>query len=242
MATVRPTRAVVALLLWGAASAGGCASEDTCNPSDPASKCGWEQTLACRLTACDGQGAAASSAQATPPCNPCFLYPTTSNYCPGNAGTGFTSVAGADGRCMSDGAYPGTGTYKALIVDNGFTRVACTTANCSGGPTEHLNWSLYASTVYRKLDMTTIMTTNANGIFVFGTLSAPPDTVGAGWYTGLSTTWTYAGVGTGACTGDNWSSPGGNATYGLQNVVGTGAISSGNQACGSCTRLLCAQQ
>lgn len=77
-------------------------------------------------------------------------------------------IAGADDFCESDANYPGTGTYKALIVDPEGDRVACTTANCDGGLGEHVNWVLAANTEYRRMDgVTVIGTTNSSGLFPF---------------------------------------------------------------------------
>jgi hypothetical protein len=73
-------------------------------------------------------------------------------------------IVGADALCMSDANYPGSGTYKALIVD-GTLRVACTTANCLGGVSEHVDWVFDPLTPYELLDGTLIGTTNDVGIF-----------------------------------------------------------------------------
>ncbi len=78
----------------------------------------------------------------------------------------FGGATGADTFCMGDANYPGTGTYKALLTD-GSTRIACTTANCGGGPSEHVGWILAANKRYTRVDGTEIGTTTANGIFTF---------------------------------------------------------------------------
>ena len=91
----------------------------------------------------------------------------------------------ADAICMADGAYPGTGTFKAMLVD-GVNRRACTTANCSGGVAEHIDWVFQPNTSYvRAAGGLVVMITNADGIFVFGSLT---NSFGAGatkYWTGL---------------------------------------------------------
>ncbi len=76
-------------------------------------------------------------------------------------------VNGVDAFCMADANYPGTGTFKAFVV-NGSTRVACTTANCSGGASEHVDWVLQPCTDYTRVDGTPIGTT-ADEIGIFAT-------------------------------------------------------------------------
>lgn len=91
-----------------------------------------------------------------------IIFVTTS----GNNGN-LGGVTGADALCAADSSCPSGATCKAFIVD-GTTRVACTTADCSGGPSEHTDWVLAASTTYYRSDGTTVIgTTTANGIFTF---------------------------------------------------------------------------
>ncbi len=105
------------------------------------------------------------------PCTDCITFITTNSF-DGDlqtAGGGANGIEGADNLCMDPAnGYPGTGTYKALIVD-GTNRVACTTNNCTGGgSTEHIDWVLHPDTNYYRSDGTTqIMTTNADGIHDF---------------------------------------------------------------------------
>lgn len=87
------------------------------------------------------------------------MFVTSSTY-DGNLG----GITGADAKCQSDSNKPSTGTYKALIVD-GETRIACQTANCSGGASENQNWVLKPNTAYVRTDGTAIGTTNSAGIF-----------------------------------------------------------------------------
>ena len=119
-------------------------------------------------------------------CTTCKIFVTASGFT-GSLG----GVAGADAKCMSDANYPGHGTYKAMIVD-GSSRVACTSANCSGGTSEHTDWVLHPTTSYTRVDGTQIGTTTSAGIFSFP-LSASISTVGNWTLTGLAATWTANG-------------------------------------------------
>lgn len=157
---------------------------------------------------------------------------------------GATGVAAADAACAADGNYPGTGTYKALIVD-GVARVACTTANCAGGVAEHTAWVLQPSTQYvRAGDAAVVLTTNVDGIFNFaGTLTNSFD-AGAPvtYWTGITNNWVLSakhctawtnGVGGGPNTGQ----------AGLSNAITQNAIrDAGFTDCGTLTRLLCIEQ
>lgn len=163
------------------------------------------------------------------------LFVTTADNQPG---VNFSGIAQADSRCMSDAAYPGTGTYKALLVQPG-VRVACTTANCSGGTSEHIDWVLQPNRTYARTTGVTVLTTNANGIFVFGTLTNAMATGVAGWWTGLNSNWTFNS----ACTGNTWSSTGGNARYGDPNTTNASSIAAGLDGCTTTgSKLLCVQQ
>lgn len=170
------------------------------------------------------------------PCSPCNVFVTTNAYQPG---VSFTSIAAADARCKSDPGYPGLGAvYKALLVAPG-QRIACTTANCSGGPSEHVNWILHANTTYRRLStMVTIMETNANGIFVFGTLSSPIWDGVPGWWTGINADWTFNS----ACGDNAWGTTAGNARFGDPNVTSSGALTNGLDPCTTTgSKLICVQ-
>ena len=128
------------------------------------------------------------------------IYLTTSVITGGNLG----GISGADARCSSDGNKPSTGTYKAMIV-SGTTRRACSTANCGGGSSENIDWVLKPSTKYYRADGTTeIFTTNAAGIFVYGTATNTISNVSLGVWTGLNIDWTNTA---GDCTA--WTSTAG---------------------------------
>lgn len=113
------------------------------------------------------------------------IFVTATTYS-GNLG----GVTGADAKCAADANKPSTGTYKALIAD-GTARIACTTANCGGGATEHTSWVLAANKQYSRTDGTVIGTTNSAGIFNFTTaLNNAIATTSANVWTGLAADWT----------------------------------------------------
>lgn len=94
----------------------------------------------------------------------------------------------ADNFCDTDANHPapGTGTYRALIVD-GVNRIASVSPNAGDG---QANWVLAANQNYVRSDGTTpIFTTNANRIFVFGTLTNSTGTTGDRYWTGLNNNW-----------------------------------------------------
>ena len=97
------------------------------------------------------------------------------------------SPAAYDSTCTTSTNYPGSGTYVALLVDSS-TRVACTTANCSGGVSEHVGWVIAPSTYYVNLNGDLIGKSNASGLLTI-TGSAISSSAGAPW-TGLATDWT----------------------------------------------------
>jgi hypothetical protein len=114
------------------------------------------------------------------------LYVTASNVL-GNLG----GPTGADSICMSDANYPGSGTFKAMLSD-GSSRIACTTANCSGGSSEHVGWVLNSNTEYTRTDGTIIGRTDSNGLFVFPLTASFASTAPSlnSIHTGLNSSWT----------------------------------------------------
>ncbi len=92
-----------------------------------------------------------------------FVTAATHN---GDFDSGSGGAAGADAFCMGDANYPGSGTFKALIVEGGLGRTACSTADCSGGSSEHIDWIISANTTYYQDDETTeIGTTRSTYVF-----------------------------------------------------------------------------
>lgn len=140
----------------------------------------------------------------------------------------FGGISGADNLCNTDNNRPDTSkTYKALMVD-GTNRVACTTANCSGGTGEHTDWVLTISTPYVKTNGTVAVgTTNSVGLFEFP-LSAAIGSVANNTWTGLEADWTTGSD----CV--NWTSNSFNdkGHMGRQNAVNSDAINvADNQDC-----------
>lgn len=107
------------------------------------------------------------------------------------AGNGGTGLQAFDDACAENATAKGlTGTFKAIM--SGATRRACSTANCSGGPTERLDWPLATRMEYRREDGTTIIgKTNKNGIFSLPLTNAVGTSSATIW-TGLNTNWTTA--------------------------------------------------
>ncbi len=165
-------------------------------------------------------------------------YVTASAYPMGSLG----SVAGADARCMSDSGKPsGSSTFKALLVDEtgcsgNPCRRASITSNAGDG---QIDWVLQPNTNYFRFDGTTpIMTTNANGLFVFGTLTNSWTTTAVTGISGMSGTWTtFTNVN---CT--SYSSTGGNVTTAQYTQTGTGSISNATLTCAGSYNLLCIEQ
>lgn len=120
------------------------------------------------------------------PCTDCKTFITTNTF-DGDlqtAGGGANGIEGADNLCMDPAnGYPGTGTYKALIVD-GVNRIASLTGNAGDG---QVDWVLNPNTNYYRSDGTTlIMTTNANGIHDFSVADLVNTFDTGSYWTGLS--------------------------------------------------------
>ena len=149
-------------------------------------------------------------------------------------GSGF---AEADTFCQNDSARPTTGTYRALLVGNAApARRASLTANLGNN---RLDWVLKPLTEYYRSDGTTrIFTTNANAIFVFGTLDASMDIPGNQAYTGLQNDWT-----THADNCQSWSAGAPQSgRRGLVNVNNSMAIDQGSNGCSAPRYIICVEQ
>ncbi|MCB1200942.1 MAG: DUF1554 domain-containing protein [Leptospiraceae bacterium] len=192
--------------------------------------------LSCAVTNGSGTVASANITNISISCSTIDkkIFVTDATY-NGNLG-GFS---GADDKCNSDGNKPsGGGTYKAMLVD-GTNRRACSTANCSGGTEEHIDWVLKPNKKYVRSDGTTeIFTTNENGIFVFGTpTNAISETTEYAW-TALFGNWTSY---TTHCA--SWSATTGNTILGNADRVNSNAIQFGTpQACSNSAHLYCVEQ
>ena len=165
-----------------------------------------------------------------------FITATTT---PGN----FGDIPGADALCNADAHKPNGSTYKAFVVD-GASRVACTTANCAGGTTGQVDWVLLPSSTYIRADgVTTIGTTDTNGLFplpltnpyLLAENASPSTQV----WTGLNTDWTTSPYGT--CT--NWGAISGLGNYARVDISTTASILDGGTAsCSANAFLACVEQ
>ncbi|MBX7056636.1 MAG: DUF1554 domain-containing protein [Leptospirales bacterium] len=153
-------------------------------------------------------------------------------------------IAGADAKCAADANKPaGPGVWRALMVESNLnTRIACTTANCGGGPGEHIAWVLAANQAYYRTNLTTaLFTTDANGIFVFGAFTNAFGAAGTAW-TGLNSNWTAQGV---LLECGQWASSGPIIFGAFGSVTATNgtALSNGSTSCNGATRnLICVEQ
>ncbi|MCB1305334.1 MAG: DUF1554 domain-containing protein [Leptospiraceae bacterium] len=151
-----------------------------------------------------------------------------------------SGISGMDSFCSSDANKPsGDATWKALVVD-GTSRIACTTANCSGGTSEHTDWVLKSSKEYRRTDGTTVIgTTTANGIFSFPLTNQVKlnEGITINW-TGLLTNWS-TGSDCANWTDATASEFGNEGKYG---EVDSKLISDGSKECNNLRRIICVEQ
>ncbi|TGL65112.1 DUF1554 domain-containing protein [Leptospira jelokensis] len=113
-----------------------------------------------------------------PTCNPCFLFLTNSGY-PPNPG----SAKNFDSFCNTDGNYPGTGIYKAMVVD-GVSRIASISPNVGDG---QIDWIFAPNRTYSQTEGE-IGTTNSTGLFTTTLLRRfSPNSK---YWTGLNSNWT----------------------------------------------------
>ncbi len=161
------------------------------------------------------------------------IFMTATSYT-GNLG----GSSGADAKCAADANKPATGTYKALISDA--ARIACTTANCSGGTGEHTDWVLASSQHYHQAnDLTSIGTTNSNGVFTFplnNQWKSGTSQVNRIW-SGLNSNWTRNGI---HCS--DWASTTGSGSHGRQNTTDSQAIQYNTQLCTDTNSIACVEQ
>ncbi|MCE9499614.1 MAG: DUF1554 domain-containing protein [Leptospira sp.] len=172
-----------------------------------------------------------SEVSATSFCNPCKMFMTAATY-DGNMG-GFS---GADSKCSSDANKPATGTYKALLV-GAINRIACTTASCSGGVSEHTDWVMQSNRAYVRSDGTTaIGTTNVNGLMLAGHVDV---TGGANTiWTGLNTATDYTTHPNEHCT--NWTDNSGVAAR--RGSTGSIPVGLGGSVCSTVYSIVCVEQ
>ncbi|HNN06615.1 MAG TPA: DUF1554 domain-containing protein, partial [Leptospiraceae bacterium] len=191
--------------------------------------------LGCAVTNASG-GATANITNVNVNCNVPKRIFITANVYNGSLG----GVSGADTKCSADSNKPSTGTYKALIVQ-GTTRRACSTANCSGGSSEGIDWVLTANTNYYQKDGSAYVgTTSSAAIFTFS-LAKPfssADTGPLSW-TGLQKDWTNS---TDNCTSWTTSSAGVSGTEAVGYSIADISIYYDSRTCNGTQSLYCVEQ
>jgi hypothetical protein len=155
-----------------------------------------------------------------------------------------SGVTGADTICATEkttnySSLLGT-TYKAMIVDAS-NRKACTTANCSGGISENLNWVLLPlQTYYLATSNAAIFTTTSSGITTFPITSAVDTASSKKWWTGLSNDWRTSLA---ADTCSNWTATGAAGEYGQGSVTTSQWIAfPASNPCSNLYSLICVEQ
>ncbi|WP_167482974.1 DUF1554 domain-containing protein [Leptospira perdikensis] len=153
------------------------------------------------------------------------------------------SVAGADAICNSDSGKPaGTSSYKALLVDeSGCSGIPCRRASFTANLGDNqIDWVLKPNTNYVRSDgVTPIMTTNVNGLFIFGTLTNSWTSAVTTGISGMSGTWTTFG----GLTCNNYSEYlTGSLTSTQYNQTGSGSLSNASSSCTNAFTLLCIEQ
>lgn len=154
-------------------------------------------------------------------------------------GANFGGISGADSKCMTNENYPGSGTFKALLVD-GVDRVACTSALCAtGGLSEHKDWVLKPDTEYTHLDTTSIIgNTDSLGLLEFNLTT--PFGVSSRYFSGLVSDWRTAAD---TCIGWTSSDNSENGRMGSATALDSTSISDWSQGClWPASVLLCVKQ
>ena len=104
-----------------------------------------------------------------------FFFITATGYI-----SSFGGPVAADAACMSDSKYPGTGTYKAMIVTpqtSSPKRIACSSAACTEGAGGRVDWVLRETTTYRRaVDGIKVFNTDAHALITYPLFAIPaPD-------------------------------------------------------------------
>jgi hypothetical protein len=168
--------------------------------------------------------------------NSCRVFVDPGPYT-GNLG----GIAGADAKCNASSQKPGSGTYKALIVD-GTSRRACGSPNCSTGPSEHVDWVLRPNTEYRRSsDNAVIAIADTNGLLPFNLVNTISASSGQAYFSGLSADWRSDAL---SNCGSWTSASGGNVgSTGLGDQVDSTAIAANDLSCaGNAQGLVCVEQ
>ncbi|TGL03565.1 DUF1554 domain-containing protein [Leptospira bouyouniensis] len=113
-------------------------------------------------------------------CIKCIIFVTQNGY-PANIG----KASNFDSSCQSDPNYPGSGNFKAMVVD-GVSRRASITSNLGDG---QIDWVFKANNAYIRPNGINIETSNPNGLFT-STISTPITSITSDHWTGLELDWT----------------------------------------------------
>jgi hypothetical protein len=183
------------------------------------------------------------------------IYVTSSTFTGNLKGSSANASIGADAKCMVDSNKPSDVTVAKALMTDIDNRRACLTVNCSGGPSDHRDWVLAATTQYLRTDGVVIGTTDANGIFNSGTALTHNSisTVHTPVWTGFAAdgqAWVAEPGDTCGhpAPGSEWTVGDGSQTgmYGYADATnyssGTGAFSNNILFCNSILALYCVEQ
>lgn len=137
--------------------------------------------------------------------------------------------------------------YKAMIIQ-GTIRRACTTANCSGGITESIDWVLKPETTYYRstagMDIILFKTDVSAGVFKFisgNTMTNPFEGSGVNFaWTGFGQNWTEANSSSGNCS--DWINPGTGTVGALNSLSASSLDDTLGSSCNLLHRLICVRQ
>ncbi len=171
----------------------------------------------------------------TTPCTTCFIF-VTNTTSKGNLG----GIAGADSKCMADGARPNNSVYKALLSD-GSSRMACSESDCTADNTGQSDWVIKPMTQYINANGQNVFYSNGYATYDFAVSFTNP-VVATLYYvwTGLNASWGSSGSNCTAWTDD---STGNFGEYGTSNDVNsTFLFTSPTDYCGGSRHLYCVEQ
>lgn len=146
-----------------------------------------------------------------------------------------------DHQCDIDAGNPDTS--KSYRVLQSSLRIACTTANCSGGIGENVDWVLAPNTTYVRPDDTILFTTDSAGIFDFGGGSML-NSFAAGlqvlFWTGIENDWTSSANN---CLDWTDATNAENGVVGYSDATDSSAVKGGSVPCDTAdVHLLCVER
>lgn len=169
----------------------------------------------------------------TTPCTTCFIFVTST---PANGNLG--GIAGADAKCMADGARPNNSVYKALISDAG-ARKACDVTDCTNDNTGQKDWVIKPMTQYINANGQNVFYSNGYATYDFTTpFVNPVSALVSNTWTGLNASWGSSGSNCTAWTDDST----GYGTYGDEGALNATSLYKGDDFCGGNRGLYCVEQ